>query len=533
MKKNQILSAFLAIVLTVGLYLPAAAASGTFTDVSSDAWYTDAVDYAVENGLFSGTSSTTFSPTGDMTRGMFVTVLSRVASADTAAAAAAGFSDVKSGSWYEGPINWAAEKGYVGGVGDGKFAPDTPITREQIAIILRNYLTDIGAELEPVSNPTAFKDEAKISSWAVDGVDYMRDTGLMTGDSNGNFNPQGKLTRAEAATVFMRLNQKLTGESGAPDEDAEKEPVAVLPGNIKVYEEPVSIEKAISTTNNTDFSKAYPGKSSEGLVPAGTTQPNGTVIEQQVYVNVSDGMTGIMTTHFDPTSVVRSTLLHIYAYPGDTFTIDARDLGFVNEGFWHINNTDNLKVSKIDAYTTQIEVVSGGVSGMSYQNSDENRHVRTVQVTAFNRRPSEGETADCTLETQYDTTYHIGKVENDEYASRVWLTEKGKSFDKATATLIEGFGEIVDYIYVYPTANSNVPKSALTDEGYIDPVEVEKYYTISTSSIDSNILQLDTILSIGFLPMQSSADNETITVTVTSRETGLSQSIDLQLVYTE
>lgn len=533
MKKNQILSAFLAIVLTVGLCLPAAAASGSFTDVSDSAWYAEAVNYAVENGLFSGTSSTTFSPTGDMTRGMFVTVLSRVADADTASAVSANFSDVKSGSWYESPINWAAEKGYVGGVGDGKFAPDTPITREQIAVILRNYLTDIGADLEMDSNSTAFQDAKKISSWAVDGVDYMRDTGLMAGDNNGNFNPQGKLTRAEAATVFMRLNQKLTGESGAPDEDTEKEPVAVLPGNIKVYEEPVSIEKAISTINNTDFSKAYPGKSSEGLVPAGTTKPNGDVIEQQVYVTISDGMTGILSTEYHPVSLIRNTTLEIYAYPGDTFTLDARMFGLTEPTKWYINNTDNLKIKEVDDFTIEVTVVSGGVSGLSYWDNSDSQHVRTVNLTAYDRRPSEGETADCTLETQYDTTYHIGKVENDKYTSRVWLTEKGKSFDKATSTMVEGFGEIVDYIYVYPTADSNVPKSALTDEGYIDPVEVDKYYTISTSNIDSNILQLDTILSIGFLPMQSSADNETITVTVTSKETGLSQSIDLHLIYTE
>lgn len=543
MEKNRIVSIFLAAVLAIGLCLPAAAAGGTFSDVSPDAWYADAVDYAVENGLFSGISSTTFSPTGDMTRGMFVTVLSRVAGADTASAADAGFTDVSDGIWYEDAVNWAAENEYVNGVGNNKFSPDTPITREQIAVVMYNYLSKTDTELDKVSNPVTFKDADKVSSWAVDGVEFMRTTGLMAGDNNNNFNPAGQLTRAEAATVFMRLDKTIQGENPSnptppstsdDDKPVAGDPVATLPGNVTVYEEPVSVNDAYSTVVKGDVGEPTPGKSSEGLIEAGTERANGTVVEQQVYVQVSDNITGIMTTEYHPTEMMRMTSLDVYAYPGDTFVVDAKALGFESAGEWQTNQKDQISISKIDTYTARVTVNEGGVAGLMYYNSDENiHHIRSIAITAFNRRPAQGETADFTMTTQYDTTYHIGKDKDNKYTAWVWLTEKGQNFDKNTATLVTKYGAIVDRIHVYPSADMNVAKSDLTDEGYIDPVAVIKYFIITTDEVETNFLRLGDSLSIGFFPLQSANDNQTVTVTLTSRETGLSKSIDFTLIYTE
>ena len=220
---KRIFSVFLAAALAAGLLAaPAAAAGRAFSDVPAGAWYEEAVDYAVGRGLFSGIGGGKFSPGGDMTRGMFVAVLARAAGADTSAAADAGFVDVGE-TWYAGAVNWAAEKGYVGGVGGNCFAPERPITREQIAVILRNYLVSTGAAIGADAGGAPFGDADQISAWAAEGVEYMRVTGLMAGDARGNFSPRDTLPRAEAATVFMRLDQRLGGEMpqdpAAPGDD--------------------------------------------------------------------------------------------------------------------------------------------------------------------------------------------------------------------------------------------------------------------------------------------------------------------------
>lgn len=104
MKKRMITSLFLAGLMASSV-VSASAANIKFNDVSENAWYASSVDYAVEKNLFSGTSATTFAPSGTMTRGMFVTVLSRQAQAKTDEAKSAEFTDVKDDSWYAKAID--------------------------------------------------------------------------------------------------------------------------------------------------------------------------------------------------------------------------------------------------------------------------------------------------------------------------------------------------------------------------------------------------------------------------------------------
>lgn len=194
----------------------ALAAPSTFQDVSSSDWYAEAVQYATENNLFNGTSTTTFSPNGSMTRAMFVTVLGRF-SGDTISSTSSRFTDVPSSTWYTSYVNWAAEKGYVNGTSATTFDPEKSITREEIAVVLKNYFSQTGAEIKDDTNVlSSFRDSGDISSWAVDAVDYVRKTGLLSGDEKGNFAPQANLTRAEAATVFMRVGNKVHPEKPTP-----------------------------------------------------------------------------------------------------------------------------------------------------------------------------------------------------------------------------------------------------------------------------------------------------------------------------
>ena len=128
---KRFLSLFLALVLLLGI-VPTAAASGGFTDVPEDSWFSEAVEYAVNMGLMNGMGNNKFEPDTHMSRAMLVTVLWRYAGSPKEGTNS--FTDVKNGQWYTDAIAWAAENGVVTGVGGGKFEPDGSVTREQLAV---------------------------------------------------------------------------------------------------------------------------------------------------------------------------------------------------------------------------------------------------------------------------------------------------------------------------------------------------------------------------------------------------------------
>ena len=182
--------------------LPPTPWTNPFTDVNDEDWFFQSVRFAHQNNLFAGTSSTTFSPNATMTRGMMVTVLHRMVG--TPLAENSAFSDVADGQWYANAVNWAAENGIVAGMGDGRFAPNASITREQMAQILNNYARFMGLEL-PSIRTGVFNDEEQISGWASQAVSTMFEAGIISGRGNGNFDPQGNATRAEVATLLRNF----------------------------------------------------------------------------------------------------------------------------------------------------------------------------------------------------------------------------------------------------------------------------------------------------------------------------------------
>lgn len=189
------------------LLLSAGAYVTRFVDVPADAWYADYVEYAAVNGLMSGVGHRRFAPDDVLTRAMFVTVLGQLAQIDEADYPAVSFSDVVPGSWYAPFVAWAAQKDIVSGTGNGRFDPDAPITREQMASIIARYVQSTGKTLPTIADPVMFKDMDAVSGWALDGVELMRMTGIISGDDRGYFNPLGLATRAQAATVFTQLRE--------------------------------------------------------------------------------------------------------------------------------------------------------------------------------------------------------------------------------------------------------------------------------------------------------------------------------------
>jgi hypothetical protein len=140
-----------------------------------------------------------------MDRGMFVTVLGRLAGADASSANAA-FSDTAAGSYYTPYAAWASANGIVQGVGDGLFAPAREITRQEMAVMLNNYVKFKGLELSSDVNVT-FADDAEIASWAKDGVYALAGAGILNGVGGGNYAPNKTATRAEVAMMLMRFIQ--------------------------------------------------------------------------------------------------------------------------------------------------------------------------------------------------------------------------------------------------------------------------------------------------------------------------------------
>lgn len=176
----------------------------TFTDIENH-WAKNDIEFVVRQGLFNGTSETSFSPNMAMTRGMFVTVLGRMAKADVSGYKESSFTDVKEDAYYMGYIEWARESGIIKGTGDGKFAPDQSISREQMAVILVNYAKTHGFKLPKVNEEKAFADSDKISAYAKEAVQEMQMSGIINGKDSNLFDPKGMATRAEVSAVLRRF----------------------------------------------------------------------------------------------------------------------------------------------------------------------------------------------------------------------------------------------------------------------------------------------------------------------------------------
>ena len=183
---------------------PATDVSDIFLDVTPNAWYKDAVQYAYDNGLMTGVSDTEFAPEATTTRAMIVSILARLEGVTTAEAA--GFADVDDNDWYATAVNWAANVGVVNGYEDNTFKPNTAITREQLAAILMNYAAYKGEDVSNRADLTSYTDQP--STWAQEAMQWAVAEGLITGVTNDELQPQGNATRAQVAAILQRFLDK-------------------------------------------------------------------------------------------------------------------------------------------------------------------------------------------------------------------------------------------------------------------------------------------------------------------------------------
>lgn len=178
----------------------------SFDDVLPDNWAYEAVEYVNEKGLMSGVGGGSFSPGQPTTRGMLVTILYRMeGEPEYENTGTIRFTDVNDDAWYAKGVYWAAENGIVKGVGDGRYLPEDPVTREQMAAIFHRYAGYKGYDVTAQGDLSAFTDAASVGDWAREALIWAVDKELINGMGDGTVNPRGTATRAQTAAILMRF----------------------------------------------------------------------------------------------------------------------------------------------------------------------------------------------------------------------------------------------------------------------------------------------------------------------------------------
>ena len=182
-------------------------------------WSHAGLDYCITHGYIAGTSATTVTPDGECTRAMIVSILYRVQGEPTKVNGyelkklAPPFDDVERGRWYTDAIWWAKLTGVVSGMSPSTFAPDDPITRAQLAVILYNYTQQFAPKsLTETGSLTGFPDAGSVPSWARTAMAWAVGNGLISGvGENGvsYLRPEGCATRAQVATILMNYDKAL------------------------------------------------------------------------------------------------------------------------------------------------------------------------------------------------------------------------------------------------------------------------------------------------------------------------------------
>ncbi len=170
-------------------------------------WAGDGIDFVSAREIFQGTGGSSFSPQVEMSRGMLVSVLYRLAYEPEAGSA--GFPDVDGDAWYADAVAWASGNGVVNGYDDGSFSPDDDITREQMVTILYRYATLSGIASSGSTGLSRFADESQVSSYARDAMEWAVGNRLIQGTGANRISPTASASRAEVATILMRFCENI------------------------------------------------------------------------------------------------------------------------------------------------------------------------------------------------------------------------------------------------------------------------------------------------------------------------------------
>ena len=200
---KQLGALFLTMALALVLAVPAFAAVGDtgFSDVDANAWYAEAVMYCKEHNLMAGTGNNQFAPESNLTRAQLATVLYRI-EGTPAVTGTDAFTDTPDGAWYGDAVLWASQQELIGGYGGGLFGPNDPVTREQMTTILWRYAGS------PMAGEAGnYTDTASIAAYAVSAVNWASANNIVRPVSSGTFAPKSNATRAQVADALMNYDR--------------------------------------------------------------------------------------------------------------------------------------------------------------------------------------------------------------------------------------------------------------------------------------------------------------------------------------
>lgn len=180
-------------------------AENKFTDVTYGAWYIPGIQYVYENNIMSGMGNAKFAPAGKLTREQLMQVFFAMESLDKADyEGETGFNDVPEGRWYSPAVKWAKAEGITNGVKDDVFGLGQYVTREQLATFIMNYVEYKNGDITSDADLTCFSDAGDISDWAVAGIKFCVEKGIINGRANGTLDPRTPANRAELAQILKQ-----------------------------------------------------------------------------------------------------------------------------------------------------------------------------------------------------------------------------------------------------------------------------------------------------------------------------------------
>lgn len=177
-----------------------------YADADPNAWYHEALDFAVGGGYMNGVADDCFEPDGTLTRAMLATILYRM-SGETGGSHP--FTDVPANEWYADAVAWAYTSGVVNGTSATRFSPDAPVTREQTAAMLYRYAKHMEQDIGASGDLSVFRDADKISEYAKVPMCWAVGQHIFNGKENATLDPTGTATRAEIAQILLNLSKMI------------------------------------------------------------------------------------------------------------------------------------------------------------------------------------------------------------------------------------------------------------------------------------------------------------------------------------
>ena len=185
------------------LPLPSTTQPTVYSDVDSSAWYADAAYYVTDLGIMTGTGTNTFSPDEPVTRAMLAQMLYSLEGEPDSAPI--NFGDVTFRDWYCDAVAWVSEKWIMTGYYEGRFIPENPVTREQLALVFFNYAKFHDYNTRAAADLYTYSDGGYISTWAREAMIWAVGAGIISGQDGNRLDPSGNATRGEVAQMFMRF----------------------------------------------------------------------------------------------------------------------------------------------------------------------------------------------------------------------------------------------------------------------------------------------------------------------------------------